>query len=298
MPFSSVKRVFFGHAFNATHQTNRLIHPFPEGYTHHDTCRAFLEREAHGRGDRFHFIEDAHSLGLTWKYGPLRFARFLTDHEPTWNNTLPRPHFLFWQRIAQETIPPSWKHSPIALHQSRIGISSIPQEGDPLLHISSHAKRHVQAWKKQAWVIEPITLHEYWDVAFRSTLFPGHKKAFNISLAEKIAAHGNRVCMVGARPADSVVYEAAFSFINVPEIHVSLHQTSCATTQGRAADAGTGLMAWWLEHLQQTHYRYADFGLFFTPGEPNGWKGFSRFKAQFCTSFHDFPPILVKKRSG
>lgn len=296
MILSRIKRLFFGHAFNAAKQTDRLITQLPPDYLPHDACRPFLEREARARGKRFQFLEKDGCLGLTWNYGPLRFARFLSDVEPVWDFPLPRPHFFFWQRISRTDIPQGWKPSTIALHQSRIGISEIPPEGSALAHISSHAKRHIAAWKKQDWIIEPITVHDYWDVAFRSTLHSAHQKAFNVLLAEKIAGHGDRVGIVGARPKESRTYEAAFAYLDIPELKTSLHHVSCLTPTGRDVDAGTGLMAWWLERLQSVGYRYADFGLFWTPGESNSWKGFSRFKAQFCTQFHDFPQMLVKKK--
>lgn len=291
-----IKRMFLGHAFDAIQQGERVITPLPTDFLPHDACRPFLEREARARGERFHFLEDGELFGLSWNYGPLRFARFLTDIEPAWRFTERHPHFFFWQRITRTDIPDGWEISKIALHQSRIGISSIPLQGDPLLHISSHAKRHVVTWKKKNWIIEPITVHEYWDVAFRSTLKPAHKKAFNVLLAEKIAGHGNRVGIVGARPAHTQTYESAFAYLDIPELLTSVHHVSCTTALGKDADAGTGLMAWWLERLQQKGYRFADFGLFYTPGEPHSWQGFSRFKAQFCTQFHDFPPMLQKKR--
>lgn len=291
----NVKRLFLGHAFDARAQTDRVITPLPPGYMPHDACRPFLAREARARGRRFTFVEEGDLFGLTWKYGPLRFARFLTDTEPEWKFPHPRPHFFFWQRITRTDTPDGWKVSKVALHQSRIGISEIPPQGNALAHISSHAKRHVHAWKKQSWIIEPITVHEYWDVAFRSTLKGAHKSAFNVLLAEKIAGHGNRVGIVGARPKDSSRHEAAFAFLDIPELFTSVHHVSCTTPKGKDADAGTGLMAWWLERLQQKGYRFADFGLFYTPGEPHSWQGFSRFKAQFCTQFHDFPEMLQRK---
>ncbi len=291
-----IKRLFLGHAFNAQQQENRLITPLPPDYIPHDACRPFLEREARARGRRFHFLERKQQLGLTWTYGLLRFARFLSDEEPSWDFPLPRPHFFFWQRISRTDTPTDWKPSTLALHQSRIGICAIAPENSVLTHISPHAKRHVAAWKKHDWIIESITVHDYWDVAFRSTLTSAHKKAFNVLLAEKIAGHGNRVGIVGARPKNSALYEAAFAYLDIPELKTSTHQVSCATPIGRDADAGTGLMTWWLERLQRIGYAYADFGLFWTPGEPETWKGFSRFKAQFCTQFHDFPPMLTKKK--
>lgn len=296
MFFSPIKRLFFGHAFNAAEQTDRLITQLPPDYLPHDACRPFLEREARARGRRFHFLEKDGCLGLTWNYGPLRFARFLSDIEPVWDFPLPRPHFFFWQRISRTDIPEGWRPSTIALHQSRIGIGEIPEDGSALAHISSHAKRHIAAWRKQDWIIEPITIHDYWDVAFRSTLHSAHQKAFNTLLVEKIAGHGDRVGIVGARAKTSKTYEAAFAYLDIPELKTSVHHVSCLTPAGREVDAGTGLMAWWLERLQKTGYRYADFGLFWTPGEPHSWKGFSRFKAQFCTQFHDFPQMLAKRK--
>lgn len=292
---AGLKRLFLGHAFDAETQIDRITTSLPPDYLPHDACRPFLERDARARGNQFVFLEQPGCLGLTWHYGPLRFARFLSDTEPIWDFPFPKPHFFFWQRINTTSIPEGWKPSKLALHQSRIGISAIPPAGDALAHISSHAKRHVAAWKKQNWIIEPITVHEYWDVAFRSTLRFSHKKAFNDLLTAKMAGHGNRIGIIGARPASSNRFEAAFAYLNVPELRTSVHHVSCATRIGRDADAGTGLMAWWMKHLQSIEYRYADFGVFWTPGEPDTWKGFSRFKAQFCTQFHDFPKMLVKK---
>lgn len=291
-----IKRLFLGHAFDASRQTDRIIGPLPRGYVPHDACLPFLVREARSHGNRFHFLEKDGCVGLAWNYGPLRFARFLTDLEPSWDFPLPKPHFFFWQRISRTDVPDGWGSSKIALHQSRIGIAHIPASGDVLSGISAHAKRRFHAWKKQDWVIEPITVHEYWDVAFRSTLKGAHKRAFNTLLTQKIAGHGNLIGIVGARPKDSPHYEAAFAYLDIPEIKTSTHHVSCVTPLGRDADAGTGLMAWWLERLQSKDYHFADFGLFWTPGESDSWKGFSRFKAQFCTQFHDFPPILQKKR--
>ncbi len=292
---SRIKRIFFGHAFHAATQPNRITQQLPKDYLPYEAFQPFLEREARGRGTRFTFLNERGAVGLMWNYGPLRFARFFSDIEPVWTSNLPRPHFLFWQRIRDAQIPEGWKMSSLALHQSRIGICTIDPKKDPLEHLTPHAQRHVRSFEKLGWRIDTIPLHTYWEVAARSTLSPHHQRAFNTMLSEKLVSQGmDRVHIIGARKDTNSPYEAAFAWVDIPELETATHHVSCMTAIGRDHHAGSGLMAWWLKDLHKRNYRFADFGVFWSEGEPHSWKGFSQFKAQFCTAFHDFPPMLRK----
>ncbi len=260
------------------------------GYQQHLGHPAFLERDARGRGKNFRLVGTPTCAGVTWNYGPCGFGRYVSDEEP---KPLPEgmKRMIFWQRLTRQDIPPGWTLSKLAIHQSRTGVAIVP-EGDITQHWQTHAIRHYKNWLKQGWIIEPITLHQYYEVSGRSTLRPDHKKAFCGMLAEKMVGHGELVHIVGARPKESEVYEAAFACIDIPETSASLHHVSCCTPTGREVDAGTGLMAWWFVRAQQVGIHFLDFGLFWTPGEPESWQGFSRFKSQFGTQFFDYPQLL------
>ena len=265
----------------------------PAGFLPHDAQPGYLSREVRARGTRFKLIGDETHAGLTWNYGPLAFTRVMSDIEPIVSPAGPR-RMVFWQRLKRRDVPPGWAPSRLAIHQSRIGVAPVP-DGDIAKNWEPHAQRHLKRWQKQNWIIEPITLHEYIEIAGRSTLKGSYRAAFCQMLVEKITGHGERVKIMGARPQNGP-FEAAFACLDIPETRISLHHVSCCTDKGKDADAGIGLMAWWFTYAQEQKIDFLDFGLFWTPGEPESWKGFSRFKGQFGVHYLDFPPLL--KRMG
>ena len=60
------------------------------------------------------------------------------------------------------------------------------------------------------------------------------------------------------------------------------------TDAAKAVSAGTGLMDHWFQHAQQTGIRYLEFGTFWTPGEPNSWKGLP-LQRPVWPHLHDYP---------
>lgn len=268
--------------------------PLPEDYTSYLSDPGYLAREVSTQ--KGFTLVGSNCKGVAWHYGPLRFERYVGDEEPTYD-TEGLLRLVTWQRNNRNEIPKGWKATHLVMTTSRSGFAEI--NGDPAYYKrwSSHAQRHRKRWLKAAadWEIVPITVDEYIAAYKRSQQDQFLKFLFSNLLRDKVRGHGALVHIVGARrKAPHSPTEAGFAFIDVPETKQSIHLMSFHTEAAKEHSVGTGLMDYWFLRAPEAGIRFLEFGNFWTPGEPNSWKGFSQFKSQFGIQFTDHPMPLAR----
>ncbi len=269
--------------------------PLPDGYKSYLSHPAYIAREA-GTQKGFQLVGTDACPGVAWKYGPMRFERYVGDIEPAYDADGPL-RLVTWQCVNRNDVPPGWKHTRMVMTTSRTGFAVVDGAQDYHKRWSSHAQRHRKAWLKESlgWEIVPITVDEYIAAYKRSKQDAFLKFLFSNLLREKVRGHGALVTIVGARrTAPHAPTEAGFAFVNVPETHQSIHLMSFHGEAAKAHHVGVGLMDYWFQYAAGHDIRFLEFGNFWTPGEPTSWKGFTRFKAQFGLQFTDYPGPLAR----
>lgn len=269
--------------------------PLPEDYLTYMSHPGYLAREVATQSG---FVQTGSAAcpGVAWKYGPLRFERYVGDNEPEYDPNGP-PRLVTWQRVNSNHVPPGWKTTRLVMATSRTGFATVDGSPEYYKQWSSHAQRHRKQWLKQKaeWEIVPITVDEYIAAYKRSKQDAFLKFLFSNMLREKTRGHGARVHIVGARrTAPHSPTEAGFAFIDVPETQQSIHLMSFHSQAAKEVSVGTGLMDYWFQQAPAAGTRYLEFGCFWTPGEPNSWKGFTKFKSQFGLHFTDYPQPLAR----
>lgn len=269
--------------------------PLPADYRTYLADPNYLRREITTQKG-FTLVGQDDCKGVAWHYGPVRFERYVGDQEPAYDNEgLLR--LVTWQRVNRNEIPTGWRATSIVMPTSRTGFANV--DGDPEYYKrwSSHAQRHRKQWLKEQteWEIVPITVDEYIAAYKRSKQDAFLKFLFSNLLRDKVRGHGENVHIVGARRKGAhSPTEAGFAFVDVPETKQSIHLMSFHTQDAKEHSVGTGLMDYWFLQAPLAGTRFLEFGTFWTPGEPNSWKGFSKFKAQFGLQFTDYPSPLVR----
>lgn len=268
--------------------------PAPDGYLPYLSHRAYLEREVIAQKG-FRIVESGDTVGVTWNYGPFRFERYVGDVEPAYTQEGPY-RLVTWQRVARTDIPDHWKESHFVMRTSRTGYAVADGEPNYYKQWASHAQRHRKNWVKHPdWEIVPITMEEYLAAYKRSKMDAFLKFLFTSLLKQKAKSHGDLLHIVGVkRKVPHAMTEAGFAFIDIPETRQSLHLMSFHNDASKEASAGTGLMDYWFQRSPAAGIRFLEFGTFWTPGEPNSWKGFTQFKGQFGITFHDYPRPLAR----
>ncbi len=268
--------------------------PLPEGYTPYLSHKDYLAREVTAQKG-FTLVQAGDATGVSWKYGPFRFERYVGDTEPAYTADGPF-RLVTWQRVGRTDIPTHWTESRFVMRTSRTGFAVA--DGDPTYATrwASHAQRHRKNWLKRSdWEIVPITIEEYLAAYKRSKMDAFLKFLFTSLLKQKAKGHGELLHIVGVKQkVPHAMTEAGFAFVDIPETQQSVHLMSFHSELAKTISAGTGLMDYWFQRAPEAHIRYLEFGTFWTPGEPNSWKGFTHFKSQFGVTFHDYRRPLAR----
>lgn len=267
--------------------------PRPFTYRQHP---AYLKRESDGQARTTLRGLDG-CWGTRWFHGPLCFERFTSDQEPE----LPRDgqtRFITWQTITRTDRPKGWWRGFPGMSIGRTGYAVVPETGPIDAAWSAHARRHYKKWLASGWSIREIPLEDYRQAYSGSSQDALLRAMFGAILSGKLKGHAGLARLYGAAPSPEAPIEAGFISIDSPETSESLHLMSFIRPAAEQVSAGTGLMAHWFDVARAQNVKYLDFGIFWRPGDPRSWKGFSRFKAQFGIKFVEYPVPLIRIVSG
>jgi hypothetical protein len=267
--------------------------PLPAGYQQFRATDAYILRETKAR-PMISMVGRAGCLGTRWHHGPLWFEGYTGDVEPVLEKGGPR-RMVIWQPITRLDKPAGWHRSWIQMNARKTGFAEIKNTEAYWETWTPHAQRHRRRWLKQDHLeIVEVSSEEFIEAYRRTPKLPFLKGAFIGLVRSKIRAHGDRVRCFAARERESRQIVAGFAALDIPESHQSLHVISFIQPQAEQFSVGTGLMDHWFKYAVQNNIRFLDFDLFWAPGEPRSWKGFSKFKSQFVTHFIRYPNPLIR----
>ena len=259
------------------------------------TSRAYLKPQSDGT--HVQFLDNRTIFGTRWHHGPLWFDGYAGDPEP---DILPGPaRFVIWQPLTFFDAPKGWRRSWIQMNPRKTGFAILNQTENYWKTWSEHAQRHRKKWMKEdRFTIEPIAFDEF-AAAYRPIKKLGWMTEFYVrDLQHKMQRHEGCVHLFGARERSTGKVLAGLAVMDIPEINCSVHVIAFIHPSAMHSSVSTGLIDHWFQHAIRAGLSFLDFDIFWAPGEPRVWKGFSRFKSQFGTRFIRYPFPLVRIVKG
>jgi spermidine synthase len=268
--------------------------PLPSSYVPFRSSPIYVRREL-GSDPAVKLIENSGMLGFRRWSGPLCVEKYYGDAEPTIDPTGPK-RLVIWQRIQKTDRPAGWRESLVAMNARVTGFVDLRASSDPFDRWTPHAKRHLKKWLTQtsSWDVVDLTLEEFLKAYNASPLSRTLKDMHQTILLRKSKAHGDLLHLRGLKRRANGKIEAGFASLDVPEIHQSIHIASFINDTAKDDPVGTGLVYLWFKDAPQRDIQFLDFDLFYAPGDPKAWKGFSKFKAQFGTYMIKYPKPLLR----
>lgn len=265
--------------------------PLPEDYVPYRQDPDFLAREF--ADDRRYRFLAPHPGAMRWNHGPIWFEKWYGDAEPATEASGPK-RLVLWQRGRRRAAAVGWKNAPALPPPQLTGIVTLSERW--LDAWADHARRHLSRWRRAAdWEIVDIDLEDFLPAYRASTVKRGIRTLYHSTLGEKTRRHGReRMRFFGARKRGSSEILAGFACLDIPESAQSVNVASFVAPAAETVSAGTGLIERWFLHGLERGLRFLDFDLFWSPGDPKGWIGFSRFKSQFGVRFVRHPRLLFR----
>jgi hypothetical protein len=160
---------------------------------------------------------------------------------------------------------------------------------------SEHARRHLKKWRSQTeWEVTRVPLKEFLAAYKRSPQNAILKGFFVTSLTSRDESQPGNVICYAAKRAGSHKIESGLAVFNIPEAKQSEHVISFINRSAKDSPVGIGLMDQWFKDSIAANLRFLDMGVFWAPGDPDAWHGFSRFKAQFNVTYIFFPRPRIR----
>ena len=277
-------------------KTAKIGDALPEGFVFRRFDLGFLKRET-STSTRNTVITSAGMPGVCCRIGPVNFEIYVGDTEPKISSGGPLRRIL-WQPITRTDRPAGWGRSWLDSRIKMTGFAEIAATGPYDLNWTEHAKRHAKRWRRErgsVWEMVTPSLDEFIVAYKKAKKDPTLKLLFVSQLKTAVQAHGSRVRLFGIRRAGTNrPIEAGFACIDVPEAASSLHLISFINQSLRKSPVGVGLMDEWFVTSKPLGIKFLDFGVFWAPGDPMAWQGFSQFKAQFDIHFICYPLELAR----
>lgn len=226
--------------------------------------------------------------GLRFKMGPIYMEIYVCSEEPVIEDF---DHFrmICWQPLTRTEKPAGWHEDWLYL-PSQYGVVELRDKKYWDVW-ADHAKRHRQKWLRDGRFEIVEDGLENFSVAYNKT----HKvdrflrASFLRTLRLHLEHHCRDVHLFVARRKEDKVIIGGLAVIDFPDIAESTHAISFISQEGLKTSVGTGLIDHWYKESIGRELRFLSFGLVWKKGDPNSWRGYSKFKNQFA-------PILMPYR--
>lgn len=273
----------------------RMSQPLPAGYGSFRMVSEYILREGSVLSRFEEPVIGKGPVGVRWHYGPLRFERFEGDVEPVPNTDGPL-RLVVWQRTTRQDRPRGWWPGDRNMGPRAGGVGAIGDERY-IERWRSHARRQMRKWekKREEGLREVVDLNlDSFLAAYALADQPQFMKwLYPKVVRDKTAAHGPLVRFWGSRRIGGPI-DAGLATVDVPEASTSIHLAAFIGGTAKDDGIGTGLIDEWFAHCRQKGILFFDMGYFWSPGDLEEYKGFSRFKAQFDVRLIAYPRPLIR----
>lgn len=268
--------------------------PIVSGFTPFRAVPTFLRKELASPKAQGQLIETQNGvLGRRWSHGPLTFEAYCSDMEPI----LPgaeKGRIVLWQPLTRTDMPRGWGRSWIMMNIRKTGYAALGPADGYWKAWSSHAQRHRKEWLKYpAFRVAPADGPTFLAAYERARLGWLLKSLFVWLLKRRILAfaddlHGWLAYDEAGKPVAGLCVQ------DLPSVKSTLHVIAFYDPSVARTPVNYGLIDTWARDALAKGFKFLDFDIFWAPGDPREWKGFSKFKSQFGTRFIRYPNPLFR----
>jgi hypothetical protein len=254
---------------------------------------AFVRREADGElltSHETHALSDPAKplVGLCSTPYPLRLEWVFSREEPFVDRHSRR--IVFWQPDMPFPRPKGWMKLPFPSGLRCTGFTDV---GDGRAYWDAWPKDSRYARRRwhelAAYRIEEAGLKEFEDGFRVADPHSGLYELYRKVVRNRVKQHPGLMRFRAVWHPSSSVPVGGSAIMYVPEARASVLVSSFFRREHGSSSIGTGIVDDWFAVSIADGYRFMDFDLFWAPGDPRSWRGYSRFKAQFNTTLVRYP---------
>ncbi|NBS41331.1 methyltransferase domain-containing protein [bacterium] len=272
----------------------RVGDPVPEGFVHQMQSQNYLLGGWPPDAKNAELVGKPGCYGMRWHYGPMWMEAYTTDVQPEVDYSAPT-RMLIWQPITKLGKPAGWHRSWIQMNPQQHGFADIKDKPEYWKEWTDHAQRHRKKWlKDERYEIVEASLSDFVAAYHKTGKLPMMRKDFVRLLERRIVRHGSDVHLFAARDKETREIISGLAVCDLPDTSHSMHVIAYINPKFEKTSVGTGIIDHWYKHCQATGIRFPHFGLVWTPGDPNSWKGYSKFKRQFNLFLLRYPYPLIR----
>lgn len=266
----------------------------PEGFVHPMQSPDYLHGGWKPEANNVELVGKPGCFGMRWHYGPIWIESYTTDVRPEIDLTA-KSRIVIWQALTKTGQPAGWHRSWIQMNPQQHGFADIRGKTEYWKDWTHHAKRHRKRWlEDERYEIVEVTLPEFAAAYHRSGKLPSMRKDFLKLIDRRVHRHGERVHLFAARDRATHEIISGLAVVDLPDVSMSVHLVAFIHPKFQKTSVGTGIIDHWYAHCQKEGIRFPHFGLVWAPGDPKGWKGYSKFKRQFNPFLLRYPMPLIR----
>lgn len=263
-----------------------------EGFSHPNQVPEYLLTEPDIESISYGIVGKQGCFGIAWSILWLNFESYVSDIEP--EIPLGKLRIVMWQRIARTDKPTGW-HDFFGTKNSDMGIAEIHDPERYWQNWTGDARRNRSRFlKDKRFTIEKVSFEDYIMAYEKIEGFDKIRPRFIRRMRKKAAVFSSTLDYVVAKERSTGKVFGGLATLDLPSISQSIHHNAFLDHKTPHSSVGTGLVDYWFGSSIKKGIRFLNFGVFWSPGEPKSWKGFSRFKAQFGVHMIRFPRTLVR----
>jgi SAM-dependent methyltransferase len=268
--------------------------PLPRGFRHCQESRRYLMGGLRPNDPMFQAVGSDEHPGLRWHFGPLWFESHLGDAEPALEIGAPR-RLVMWQPLTRRDVPPGWHRSRLQFNSRQNGVVEITKPESYWSLWSSHAQRHRKKFlARLPYDIREVGLEEFVAGYHATGKLGWIRNDFIGILKRRKEGHGEDCRLFGAVDRTTGKVMAGLAVVDLPDISQSVHLIAYNHPDAEETSVGHGLIDHWFRGSVERQIRFLNFALVWAPGDPKGWRGYSRFKRQFGPFLIRYPLPLVR----
>lgn len=272
----------------------RVGEPVPKGFLHQMQSPDYLVGGWPPDTKTAELVGKPGCYGMRWHYGPLWIEAYTTDAQPEIDESA-HSRMVIWQPLTKLGKPAGWHRSWIQMNPQMHGFGDVKDRPEYWKEWTDHAQRNRKKWlKDDRYETVEVSLADFIAAYHKTGKLPTMRKDFIRLLERRLARHGTNVHLFGSRSKETGEIISGLAVCDLPDVSTSMHLIAFILPQYEKTAVGTGIIDHWYMHCQATGIRFPHFGLVWAPGDPAGWKGYSKFKRQFNPHLLRYPMPLLK----
>lgn len=272
----------------------RVGDPVPEGFIHQMQSPTYLLGGWEPDAKNAELVGKPGCYGMRWHYGPLWMEAYTSDVQPELDETA-HGRMVIWQPITKTGKPAGWHRSWIQMNPQQHGFVDLKDKPEYWKDWTDHAQRHRKKWlKDDRYEIVEVPLKDFAAAYHKTGKLPMLRRDFLRLVERRLVRHGSDVHLFGARDKATGEIISGLATCDLPDTSHSMHVVAFIHPKFEKTSVGTGIIDHWFAHCRARGIRFPHFGLLWAPGDPNGWKGYSKFKRQFNPHLILYPRPLIK----